>query len=83
MSIEELAQTVSNDVYAAVAEHFEAAEHAGLIVGSGHHMAQDIAERAKNLLLARHRRTLPGGGLPSAAEDRAAHQCEEECCLPK
>lgn len=56
MTIEELAQRVSNDVYAAAVKHYEAAERAGLIVGNGHHMAQGVAEGAKALLLERHRR---------------------------
>lgn len=80
-NIEELAQKVSNAAYAAVAKHFEEAEHAGLIVGNGHHMAQDIAEKAKNLLLERHQKILPGGGSPAAGE--RVRLCEEECCLPK
>lgn len=54
MTVEELAQHVSKDVYAAVVQRYEAAEHAGLIVGNGHHMAQAIAEKAKALLLERH-----------------------------
>lgn len=81
-NIEELVRKVGNDVYAAAVKHFEEAEHAGLIVGNGHHMAQGIAEQAKNLLRERHRKTLYGEG-PPTAEERAAHQCEEECCLPK
>lgn len=55
MSVEELARKVNSDVYAAAVKHFEAAEHAGLIIGNGHHMAQDIAEKAKNLPLERCR----------------------------
>lgn len=55
MTIEELAQGITRDVYAAAVKHFEAAEHAGLIVGNGHHMAQDVAETAKRLLLERWR----------------------------
>ena len=54
--IEEIAANVSNRVYAAVAGLYEEAEHADLIVGNGHHMAQDIAERAKRLLLERYRK---------------------------
>lgn len=53
--IEELARRVSNAVYAAAVKHYEAAEYTGAIVGNGHHMAQKIAEMAKDLLLERHR----------------------------
>lgn len=54
MDVEALAARVSADVHAAVVKHYEDAEHAGLIVGNGHHMAQQIADAAKALLLERH-----------------------------
>lgn len=54
--IEELARKASNAAYAAVVKLYEEAEYAGLIVGNGHHMAQDIAEKAKQLLLERYRK---------------------------
>lgn len=75
--INELAVRVSADVYAAAVKHFEEAEHAGLIIGNGHHMAQDIAEKAKDLLLERHL------AATLAQRNVVAHRCEEECCLPK
>lgn len=53
MTIEELTTSLVRDVYAAAVQHFEAAEHARLIVGNGHHLAQDLAETAKRLLLER------------------------------
>lgn len=52
--IEEIATNVSNRVYTAVVGLYEEAEHAGLIVGNGHHMAQEIAQRAKDLLMERY-----------------------------
>jgi Mg-chelatase subunit ChlI len=57
--IEQLAARVTVDVYRAVVAHYEAAEHAGAIIGNGHHMAQDIAEKAKALLLERYRKAHP------------------------
>lgn len=53
VDIDELGRRVAADAYAAVVKHYEAAEHAGLIVGNGHHMAQKLAEQAKALLLER------------------------------
>jgi hypothetical protein len=54
--IERIAADVSTDVYAAVVKLYEEAEHAGLIVGNGHHMAQEIAQKAKQLLLERYQK---------------------------
>lgn len=51
--IDRIAADVSTDVYAAVVKLYEEAEHAGLIFGNGHHMAQIIAESARQLLLNR------------------------------
>lgn len=49
-SIEEIINDVENEVYKAVAPLYEEAEHADLIFGNGHHMAQKIAGEAKALI---------------------------------
>lgn len=51
---EALAQRLSNDVYAVAVRHYEQAEHAGMIAGNGHHLAQRLAETAKALFLERY-----------------------------
>jgi hypothetical protein len=51
--IRRIAADVSTDVYAAAVKLYEEAEHAGLIVGNGHHMAQEIAAKASGLLMER------------------------------
>lgn len=47
--------TVSNAVYYACCAQFEGLEHAGLIWGNGHHMAQRVGEFAVGLLQSRWR----------------------------
>lgn len=39
-----------NEVYGLTVKRFERLEHAGAIVGNGHHMAQKLAEQARTLL---------------------------------
>ena len=48
-TIEEIEVALSNDVYKA-AHWFEVAEDAGLIHGNGHHMAQQLARDAVEML---------------------------------
>ena len=40
----------SNAAYAAIVELFEAAEHRQLVRGNGHHMAQEVAAFAADLM---------------------------------
>jgi len=51
--LERLAQEASNDIYSTSVKYFEGAEHQKLIIGNGHHMAQKLAEMAKQMLLSR------------------------------
>jgi hypothetical protein len=44
---------VQNNVYQAAVQLFEFLEHRGLITGNGHHMAQDVAAYAAELLSSR------------------------------
>lgn len=53
MTIEERAANLSRDVYRAAIKHFEGAEHAEVIFGNGHHLAQKVAEQAMGLMLER------------------------------
>lgn len=53
MTLDELADTVANEVYVATCAVFENAEHRGLICGHGHHMAQKAAQQAKAFFLER------------------------------
>lgn len=53
MSLENLAVELENKVYKEAAYLYEHAEHRGLIHGNGHHMAQQIAGAAKDLMLVR------------------------------
>lgn len=48
--IERLIADVTKAVYQAVTGPYEQAEHAGIIIGNGHHMAQEIAGQAGRLL---------------------------------
>lgn len=48
--IERLIAEVTKAVYEATIKPYEEAEHNGIIVGNGHHMAQEIAAKAGNLL---------------------------------
>ena len=54
-AIQRIAQDLSNQVYAVTAHLYEEAEHADLIIGNGHHMAQKIAQDAVALLMERYR----------------------------
>lgn len=54
---EELEAQLQNGVYAAAVAVYEKAEHARLIHGNGHHMAQEMARIARDLL--RDRRLKP------------------------
>lgn len=49
-SLEEAKADISTKVYAVVAPIFEALEHAKLIHGNGHHMAQRVAAEAEKLV---------------------------------
>jgi hypothetical protein len=59
--IERLIAAVEKDVYAAVVKHYEEAEHAGIIVGNGHHMAQKEARSAGIFLRERFEIAREGG----------------------
>ena len=56
MTLEEIEEQLSNEVYKA-ALWFERAEGAGLIHGNGHHMAQQLARDAVEMLRDRVIRT--------------------------
>lgn len=57
MSVEDAATDLSNQVYAEAVRCFEAQEHSGNIFGNGHHLAQEVAMFAKNLLLKQKKST--------------------------
>lgn len=52
-SVEEFTIELNNQVYSASLPFFEGGEHADLIRGNGHHMAQKIAGEAKTLFIDR------------------------------
>jgi hypothetical protein len=51
-TLEELTTNLSNNVYMAATVQFERAENAGLIHGNGHHMAQELAQKAADMMKA-------------------------------
>lgn len=53
VSVETAEVDVSNAAYAAVVGLFESLEHAGKIRGNGHHMAQEVAKHASDLVKSR------------------------------
>ena len=57
--IERLIKEVQDQVYAACLKPYEEAEHAGIIVGNGHHVAQEAAKVAGELLRRRFRDAEP------------------------
>lgn len=84
-AVEREATEVSNDVYLACAGRFERLEGQGVVIGNGHHMAQEIARQAAKLLT--DRAQLSGSKAPAAAEERRKGHVEVdedgECADPE
>lgn len=53
LTLETAMNEVQNAIYKVASDYFEALEHKGLIVGSGHHLAQRLALDAKMKVRAR------------------------------
>ena len=53
--LSDIQASLSSNVYALCLKYFEKAELKGLVFGNGHHMAQDIGEAARKLLMEREK----------------------------
>jgi len=52
-TVEELKTDLETEIYKASVRLFEIGEHSGVLRGNGHHMAQELVEMARQLLLSR------------------------------